>query len=65
MGLPAAGPRLGASAALLAVRAQSLTEAVAAAPADRLVIHAGRLVSRSELRRSVAAPVLITTNRES
>ena len=64
MGLGPAGPRAGARADLLAVRAQSLTEAIAAAPADRLVIHAGRLVSRSELHRTVAAPVLITTNRE-
>ena len=63
MGLPEAGPRVGACAELLAVRAQSLTEAIAAAPADRLVIHAGRLVSRSELRRSVAAPVLMTSTR--
>ena len=64
MGLPVAGPHVGAHAELLAVRAQSLTEAIAAAPADRLVIHAGRLVARSELHRTVAAPVLMTTNRE-
>ena len=64
MGLAPAGPRAGARAELLAVRARSLTEAIAGAPADRLVIHAGRLVSASELHRTVAAPVLITTNRE-
>ena len=63
MGLPAAGPHVGAHAELLAVRAHSLTEAIATAPADRLVIHAGRLVSRSELHRSIAAPVLLTTHR--
>lgn len=57
MGLPAAGPRAGAAAELLAVRAQSLTEAVATGPADRLVIHRGRLVSRSELH-STLAPTL-------
>jgi cytosine/creatinine deaminase len=62
MGLPPAGPYVGGRAELLAVRAQSLTEAIATAPADRLVIHAGRLVSRSELHRSIAAPVLLTTN---
>jgi cytosine deaminase len=56
MGLPVAGPRVGAAAELLAVGAQSLTEAVANGPADRLVIHDGRLVARSELRTSIAAP---------
>ncbi len=56
MGLPVAGARIGAQAELLAVRAQNLTEAVANGPADRLVIHDGRLVARSELRTDVAAP---------
>jgi cytosine deaminase len=56
MGLPTAGPRVGAAAELLAVRAQSVTEAVANGPADRIVIHAGRMVARSELRSSVAVP---------
>jgi cytosine deaminase len=64
MGLPPAGPYVGGRAELLAVRAQSLTEAIAAAPADRLVIHAGRLVARSELHRTIATPVLATTNPE-
>jgi cytosine/creatinine deaminase len=62
MGLPRAGPYVGGRAELLAVRARSLTEAIATSPADRLVIHAGRLVARSELHRSVAAPVLITAD---
>ncbi len=62
MGLPLAGPRVGAQAELLGVRAQSLTEAVANGPADRLVIHRGRLVARSELRTSIATPHLSATS---
>jgi cytosine deaminase len=61
MGLPTAGPRIGARAELLAVRADSLTEAVATGPADRLVIHRGRLVAHSELRARVAKPHLSAT----
>lgn len=49
MGLPAAGVAPGAKAELLAVRAGSLLDAIATAPADRLVLHAGRLVSRTHL----------------
>ena len=67
MGLPAAGPRVGRKAELLAVRARSLTEAIANAPADRLVIHRGRLVARARLHSEVAAPAraaLTTTTRE-
>jgi cytosine deaminase len=56
MGLPPAGPRVGDRAELLAVRAASLTEAIANAPADRLVIHRGRLIARTELRSSIATP---------
>jgi cytosine deaminase len=56
MGLPVAGPMPGAAAELLAVRATGLAEVVADAPADRIVIHAGRVVARSELTRHVAAP---------
>jgi cytosine deaminase len=62
MGLPTAGPRVGAQAELLAVRAQSLTEAVANGPADRVVIHNGRLVARSELHTQVASPRLSATS---
>jgi len=39
----------GAPAELLAIRADSLREAIATAPLDRLVIHAGRLVSRTRV----------------
>ena len=47
MGLAPVEVAAGAPAELVALRAGSLTEAVAAAPADRLVIHRGRLVSGS------------------
>ena len=56
IGLAPAGPRVGARAELLAVRAENLTEAIADAPADRLVIHRGQLIARSELVRQIAAP---------
>jgi cytosine/creatinine deaminase len=56
LGLPVAGPRVGAQAELLAVRASNLLDAIANAPADRMVVHRGRLVARSELRRSLAVP---------
>jgi cytosine deaminase len=46
MGLPAAGPEAGAAAELLAVRARSLREAVAFAPADRVVVRRGRVLER-------------------
>jgi cytosine deaminase len=67
MGLPPAGPQVGRKAELLAVRARSLTEAIANAPADRLVIHRGRLVARARLHREIGAPAhaaLTTTTRE-
>ncbi|MGK2867450.1 MAG: amidohydrolase family protein [Mycobacterium sp.] len=48
LGLPAAGPRVGARAELLAVRGTSVTDVIANAPADRVVIHDGVVVSRSE-----------------
>ncbi len=52
MGLPPAGPVAGAQADLLAVRAGGLRAAVAAAPADRLVLHRGRLVAATRSERS-------------
>jgi cytosine deaminase len=51
MGLPPAGPAAGLRADLLAIRATSLTDAIARAPQDRLVISAGRVVARSSVRR--------------
>ncbi len=55
MGLPAAGPHVGRRAELLAVKAGSLVEAIATAPAGRLVIHRGRLIAHSHLHTHVAA----------
>lgn len=46
MGLPAAGAGVGLAAELLAIRAGSLGDAVARAPADRVVISGGRVVAR-------------------
>ncbi|WP_029151195.1 amidohydrolase family protein [Microbacterium indicum] len=51
MGLPAAGPEAGLRADLLAVRAGSLADAIATAPADRIVISRGRIVARTETSR--------------
>jgi cytosine deaminase len=47
MALPTAGPVAGARADLLAIRGDSLADAVAAAPADRVVFSRGRIVARS------------------
>jgi cytosine/creatinine deaminase len=55
LGLPVAGAVPGARADLLAVKATSLSDAVANAPADRFVISAGRLVSRSTTVTETAA----------
>ncbi|MGI8418935.1 MAG: amidohydrolase family protein [Nakamurella sp.] len=57
LGLPPAGPRIGAVADLLAVRCDSVTAAVASASADRMVFTAGRLVARSRLDTWVAEPM--------
>jgi cytosine deaminase len=58
MGLPAADLTVGGRAELLAVRGSNLGDVIANAPADRYVIHAGRLVAQSEVRQSIAAPAL-------
>ncbi len=63
MGLPAAGTAVGNAADFLLIRAGSLAEAVADAPAERIVIHAGRIVARAELHRELALPPA-TTIRE-
>nr|WP_307333530.1 amidohydrolase family protein [Microbacterium sp. SORGH_AS_1204] len=55
MGLPFAGPVAGARADLVAVKAASLGDAVAFASADRIVIHRGRLVSRTTVSTETAA----------
>ena len=56
MSLPPAGVHVGARAELLAVRGTSLSDIVANAPADRYVIHAGRLVSHSVTTHETALP---------
>jgi cytosine/creatinine deaminase len=56
LGLPAAGARPGAVADLLAVRASSLGEVIAEAPAERRVIHRGVLVARSSVVHEIAVP---------
>ena len=61
MGLPDAGPRAGARADLLAVRGTSIGEVVATASADRVVLHRGRLVSRTTVSRTTAAPASVLT----
>jgi cytosine deaminase len=53
--LPLAGAEPGAKAEFLAVRGSSLSDVIANAPADRYVVHEGRLVSHSEVRHSTAA----------
>ena len=56
MSLPRAGVSVGARAELLAVRGRTLSDVVANAPADRYVIHAGRLVSHSVTTHETAVP---------
>ncbi len=51
MGLPPAGPTAGLRADILAVRATSLTDAIARAPQDRLVISRGQIAARSTVKR--------------
>ncbi|WP_236795628.1 amidohydrolase family protein [Amycolatopsis sp. GM8] len=55
MGLPPAATEAGAQADFLAVRAENLVEAIATAPADRVVIHRGRVVAITETRRELPA----------
>jgi cytosine deaminase len=52
MGLPEVAVRVGSPAELVAVRALSHTEAIAAASQDRVVIHRGRVVSRTRVERT-------------
>ncbi|MDF5758317.1 amidohydrolase family protein [Spongiactinospora sp. TRM90649] len=49
LGLPVAGPVPGAVADLVALRALSVADAVAGAPADRIVWRRGREVARTEV----------------
>lgn len=59
MKLPVAGVCVGAAADLLAVRGNNLSTVVANAPADRFVIHAGRLVAKSRVESQIALPAHI------
>ncbi|CAN5156463.1 amidohydrolase family protein [soil metagenome] len=54
LGLPDAGPRVGARAELLAVRGTSVPDVIANAPADRVVIHDGAVVARSQTQTWLA-----------
>lgn len=56
LGLPPAGPRVGARAELLAVRGTGLLDVLANAPADRIVIHDGAVVSVTETTAWTAQP---------
>jgi cytosine deaminase len=55
MGLPDAGTAVGAPADFLAIRAVNLVDAIATAPADRIVIHRGRVVAITEARCELPA----------
>jgi cytosine deaminase len=57
MGLPAAGPTVGARAELLAVRADSIGEAIASGSPDRYVIHEGRLIAHSHVVQQLGSLV--------
>lgn len=54
MSLPAAGPTVGASAELLAVRGESIGDAIATGSMDRYVIHRGRLIAQSHVVQELA-----------
>jgi cytosine deaminase len=56
MGLPEVRVEPGFPAELLAIRAASIEEAVAAAPPERLVLHRGELVSRTTVIREHMHP---------
>lgn len=56
MGLPSSGPYIGARADLLAVPSANLVQAIADAPADRIVIRRGQVVARSTLSRVACEP---------
>ena len=55
MGLPEVRVEAGSPAELLAIRAASVREAVASASPERVVIHQGRVVSRTRLSRELPA----------
>ncbi|CAN5881046.1 amidohydrolase family protein [soil metagenome] len=63
LGLPEAGPRVGARADLLAVRGTSVADVIATAPADRVVIHDGAVVARSETQSWIATELCQTPRK--
>ncbi len=52
----ASAPEPGAAAEFVAIRATNLGEAIAEAPADRIVIHRGRAVARSTTTQEILHP---------
>ncbi len=62
LGLPEAGVKVGAHAELLAVRGTDLVDVIAGAPADRIVIRDGAIVSvsRTQYRTADFAPVEVS-----
>ena len=63
MGLPPAGPVVGAAAELLCIEGADLVDAVARAGQTRTVVHRGRVVARSVVRRSLL-PESVEPNAE-
>ncbi len=59
MSLPLAGAMVGARAELLAVRAESIGDAIATSSMDRYVIHAGRLIAQSHVVQELALPTVV------
>lgn len=56
LGLPAAGPVVGAHADFLAVRGADVLDTIATAPADRVVLVNGSIVARTESTTWTATP---------
>ncbi|MDQ1679232.1 MAG: cytosine/creatinine deaminase, partial [Frankiaceae bacterium] len=65
LGLPAAGPRVGARADLVAVEADDITDALAGPTGSRLVLRAGRVVSETTVSRvSALDAALVAAGRQ-
>ncbi|MDN4473988.1 amidohydrolase family protein [Demequina zhanjiangensis] len=61
MGLPVADAVPGAAAEFVAVASANVGEAIAEAPADRIVIHRGRVVARTSVTQQIHLPTPHTT----
>ncbi|SEJ59725.1 amidohydrolase family protein [Demequina mangrovi] len=57
MGLPRAAAEPGAAADFVAMPAANVGEAIAEAPADRIVLHRGRVVARTAVQQQIHVPV--------